>query len=221
MKDNFVLQIVLVLVPMILSLTVHEYAHALAARFLGDKTAEEQGRFTLSPLSHIDPIGTLLLPVMMVASTGGGWFGWAKPVPYNPLRFDKKWPMRTGTVLVAAAGPVSNFVFALLVTIGFGLAFRFNLSVDKAFGALGANLIRINLGLGLFNLLPVPPLDGSKVLWGLLPQKQGDAYMDMMQRAGTFAFIAVVMLGGYILATPIQAGSAFLINVLLPVVSGA
>src|SRR5437867_2736516 len=99
------------LIPMILSLTVHEYSHALTARRLGDDTAEQLGRLTLNPLAHIDPIGTIALPILL--SFGPLFFGWAKPVPHNPLRFSPGVNRRTGTMLVAAAGPISNLLLAL------------------------------------------------------------------------------------------------------------
>jgi Zn-dependent protease len=220
MRDNFALQVITTLVPMILSLTVHEFAHAIVALRLGDRTAEEQGRVTLNPISHIDPIGTLLIPVMLLASGGGFFFGWAKPVPYNPLRFNKGVPMGRGAMWVALAGPAANFTFAVVVTVLYGLSQRFHVRLEPALVALADRLILVNIGLGFFNLLPVPPLDGSKVLWGLLPAKEGDAYMDLMVKAGSVAFIGVVMLGGYLLAAPISGTWHFIVGFLLPAIRG-
>jgi len=219
MRDNFFVDVISYLVPMLLSLTVHEFAHALVALRLGDQTASEQGRVTLNPISHIDPIGTLLVPAVMVA-TGGFPFGWAKPVPYNPLRFSKTVDMRRGAMWVALAGPASNFAFAILVTVGIGITMRFGIRIDESMLALGSRLIWVNIGLGFFNLLPVPPLDGSKVLWGMLPHKHGDSYMGLMEKAGGVAFIAAVVLGGTLLALPMRGASNFLFHFLLPAVRG-
>lgn len=207
--ELFIRTAVFVLVPMILSLAVHEYAHAAAARLLGDDTAESQGRLTLNPLSHIDPIGTLLLPLASIfASTqaGGGFpfFGWAKPVPYNPLRFRRTVSMRWGTVLVAAAGPLSNLLFALLCTLGLYIWFR----VDASdFGSIaqfiraespnpGVNLLwasmRVNVGLFIFNLIPIPPLDGSKVLSNLLPRRYEGIFVTL-ERYSFILFLLLIM----------------------------
>ena len=113
MSGNFIQDAVMILIPMILSLTVHEYSHALAAKLLGDDTAEKQGRLTLSPLPHIDIFGTILLPLLSIG-TGMPFLGWAKPVPTNPVNYTRKVTQRTGYMLVSLAGPVSNFVFAFL-----------------------------------------------------------------------------------------------------------
>lgn len=208
---------------MIMSLTLHEYAHALVARWLGDKTAEEEGRVTLNPVSHIDPIGTLLLPLMLVASGAGVGFGWAKPVPYNPTRFDKRWNMRHGSTLVAVAGPLTNFLFAAVAVVALGLLMRFGVvtNAPNPWRALVLQLVLVNISLGFFNLLPVPPLDGSKVLWGLLSPKLGDRYASLMQQAGTFAFIAVVFLGGALIREPVIRTAEFLWNVVRPGIAGS
>ena len=193
---------------MILSLAVHEYAHAVVARMLGDDTAESQGRMTLNPLSHIDPIGTLILPLASIfASTHGAgfpFFGWARPVPYNPLRFRRNISMRLGTVLVAAAGPLSNLLFALLCTLGLYIWFRVD---PNDFGSMGqfiraespnpgVNLLwasmRVNVGLFIFNLIPVPPLDGSKVLANLLPRRY-DPFFATLERYSFILFLLLIV----------------------------
>ncbi len=157
-------------VPVLLAITVHETAHGLVARQLGDKTAEMLGRLTLNPFKHIDPVGTLLVPGIMLLLPGGFVFGWAKPVPVdwrnlnNPKR-DMGW--------VALAGPVSNLIMA----IAWAILMRVALSLDDANPVglplllMGAAGISINTVLMVLNLFPIPPLDGGRVLTGLLPVK--------------------------------------------------
>lgn len=195
---NTLRDIVLVLVPMILSLTIHEFAHAWSAHKLGDDTALSQGRMTLNPLPHIDLFGTILIPVISVVSGGIGLIGWAKPVPISPHRFRRSISMRNGMIVTALAGPFSNILLAFLV--GGASMFVFSGMVEKlmemgapsrldAFIILGTDkysqlitthgiatkgqviaallLSRIfimNVGLAIFNMLPIPPLDGSRVL---------------------------------------------------------
>lgn len=142
----------LLLIPLWLSLAVHEWAHAFAADRLGDDSARLLGRMTLDPLAHLDPLGTVILPLLGVP------FGWAKPVPVNPARFRVGVPMLGGLALVAAAGPLANFGLAALAWAGAGLA------PEGAAALLLGRLAGLNLALGVFNLLPVPPLDGSRVV---------------------------------------------------------
>ena len=154
------------LVPLLLSLTVHEWAHAWSAYRLGDDTASRQGRLTLNPLAHIDPFGSLILPLLHIP------FGWAKPVPVNPTRFRPGVKMSTGTIITAAAGPFSNVVLAVVCAVAFGLLARFSpdaLHAKFGMAPLLLILIRINVTLAIFNMIPVPPLDGSRVVDGLVP----------------------------------------------------
>ncbi|MFP4357677.1 MAG: site-2 protease family protein [Puniceicoccaceae bacterium] len=142
------------------SLSVHEWAHAWTAEKLGDSTARLMGRVTFNPVPHIDPVGTIIVPAFfLLASGGGAFFAWAKPVPVNPRNFRK--PVRDD-ILVAMAGPASNLVICLLVAVLVGLAFR--LGNPAAFLDLASDVIFINAMLMVFNLIPVPPLDGSHVL---------------------------------------------------------
>jgi Zn-dependent protease len=189
----------MLLVPLLLSLTVHEWAHAASAYLLGDDTASREGRFTLNPIVHMDPIGTFLAPML------GSPFGWAKPVPVNPVRFRRDVPMRFGNVLVSAAGPVSNLIIAVLCAIGLGLLVRFG-KIGVGGGGVRYLLeqggIRLNVALFLFNLLPVPPLDGSRVVDGYVPYRLR-AYWDQWTQYGGIALLVLVMFGGGLMSRPI------------------
>jgi len=199
------------LVPLLLSLTVHEWAHAWSAYRLGDDTAERQGRLTLNPVVHIDPIGTLLLPLMGIP------FGWARPVPVNPMRFRRSISMRTGMMITAAAGPASNLIIAILATVIWGLLFRFKpdwMIANHGVSMLLNITIMMNIGLALFNMLPFPPLDGSRVVDGLMPYKWRPQW-EQVARFGWVGLLVAVMAGRYILAVPIgwaTRGLSFLLG---------
>ena len=210
-EQDWLLKSLLTLLPMILSLTVHEWAHAWSARRLGDDTAERLGRLTLNPLAHIDPIGTLILPLLGIP------FGWAKPVPVNPTRFRRDVTMSTGMMITAAAGPISNLVLALGCGVALGLSYRFGLLANPhAGGALHRLLeiaIQINLSLAIFNLLPIPPLDGSRVVEGLLPYSWRGAWEQFTQLSA-FLLLAAVYFGSQLLAGPMS----FLMSLIVRVV---
>jgi Zn-dependent protease len=214
--------LIVVLVPMILSLSVHEFAHAWSAFKLGDDTASSQGRLTLNPLAHIDVIGTLVLPIILTLQ-GGFFFGWAKPVPVSPHRFRSSITMRNGMIVTAMAGPVSNLLIALI--FGFIAMMLFSDTIewltpkldDSRFSALMAigtpefvtknekllaaqgfegwhgtvamlasRFFSINILLAVFNLLPVPPLDGSRLLPAHIQAK--------LARFTMFVFIGLMVL---------------------------
>lgn len=154
----------LVIIFLILSVVIHEVSHGYAANALGDPTARLQGRLTLNPLNHLDPVGSVLVPLLLLFLPGGLIFGWARPVPYNPYNLRNQ---RWGEALVAVAGPAVNILIAVL----FSLVIRFGLGVfPPSFIDIASLLVFINLILAFFNLLPIPPLDGSKILFALLPQ---------------------------------------------------
>ena len=182
-------------IPLIFAITLHEAAHGWMAARLGDKPAVALGRVTLNPLAHIDPVGTIAVPgalLLMSAMTGGGGllFGWAKPVPVNPNRFRS---YRSGMMLTAAAGPISNLLqmmlWALLLKVFLiaGIYEKFLISVCTAG-------ISVNLMLMAFNLIPIPPLDGGRIVSGLLPYRAAAAF-DRIEPYGMIILL-VLMVGG-------------------------
>jgi len=192
------LQNMLMLVPLLLSLTVHEWAHAYSAFLLGDDTAARMGRLTLNPIPHIDPFGTILCPLLGVP------FGWAKPVPINPTRFRRDVSMRAGIMLTAAAGPASNLVLAFLAAVTYGLLLRYGVFGFHRSGpqVLLLRGIELNLALCVFNLIPIPPLDGSRVADGLVPYRLRPMW-EQFTRYSWLALLAVIILGGSYIAVPI------------------
>lgn len=168
----------------LLSLTVHELFHGLAAHWMGDRTAKNSGRLSLNPLHHLEPVGAICLFLF--------GFGWAKPVPVNPWNFQHK---KGGMALTALAGPLANFLLAFLARIVLILLGRLN--SDAVFVEVGCilcgYLTLVNLGLGIFNLIPVPPLDGSKVLGAILPNRFYFKYMDL-ERYGFIILIVLINL---------------------------
>ena len=153
------------LIILIMSAVIHELSHGYTAELLGDPTPRLQGRLTINPLKHLDLFGSIIVPLLLVISHTGFVFGWAKPVQWNPYNVKNK---RWGELIIAIAGPLSNILIALI----FGAIIRiFGLSLPESFIQISFYVIAINIVLAVFNLIPVPPLDGSKVLFSLLPQK--------------------------------------------------
>lgn len=174
-------------VSMVIAISIHEFSHALAANSLGDPTAKLQGRLTLNPLSHLDPWGTLLL---LFAG-----FGWGKPVPFNPYNLKEK---RFGPAIISLAGPFSNFVLVVV----FSLVLKFiypltGLGNESALFYFLYTLIIINTILMAFNLIPIPPLDGSKLLFALLPDSM-DNIRETLERYGFMILMIMVFFGGSI-----------------------
>ncbi len=200
----------LFIIPTMLSLTVHEWAHAWSAWKLGDDTAAREGRLSLNPLVHIDPLGTILLPLLGVP------FGWAKPVPVNPVRFNRKVSMSTGMAITAAAGPFSNLVIAVLCAVGLGLSMRFAPALMARQQGLFYLLlygVQLNVGLAIFNLLPLPPLDGSRIVERFIPTRYQVAWANIA-RFGPFLLFAVIACGGLFLGRPIAAVSQALFGLI-------
>ncbi|MEG0937636.1 site-2 protease family protein [Comamonas sp.] len=177
--------------PVLFAITIHEAAHGYAARHFGDNTAAMMGRITLNPIKHIDPVGTILMPLMLYFATSGAFlFGYAKPVP---VRFDQLRNPKRDMIWVALAGPASNFVQAifwalvLVMLVALGQNERFFLEMCRAG-------ITVNLVMWAFNLFPLPPLDGGRILVGLLPWKQAQA-VARVEPYGFFIVMGLVLLG--------------------------
>ncbi|WP_428263219.1 site-2 protease family protein [Haliangium sp.] len=189
------------LIILILSIAVHEFGHAYVAHKLGDRTPSSQGRLTLNPLAHADPIGTLLFPILgLVFTKGAGFgFGWGRPVEVQPILFTRRFTMRTGHLFVAIAGPVMNLLFGLLIALVHVILLRTGTLTDLGFGAeLSRALqyaVRLNFILAFFNLIPAPPLDGGAVVRGLLPYKWLDGF-DRFSTYGPFVLMAVIFIPG-------------------------
>lgn len=180
------MEILITLLILLFSAIVHEVSHGLAAEKLGDSTARDEGRITLNPIPHIDPFGSILLPALLLFVGSPIIFGAAKPVPVN---FDALRPRKLGMALVSFAGPASNFILAIL----FILPIKFGL-LNGVVAEYWIKAVVINLVLGTFNLLPIPPLDGSKILASLLPTN-AMYWILSMERYGFFIVIIFLMLG--------------------------
>lgn len=173
-------QALLLCLAIIIVISVHEYSHALAGYLLGDKTAEHEGRLTLNPLAHLDPMGTVLLIIV--------GFGWGKPVPFNP--YNLRWS-KWGSAAVALAGPLSNFIMAVIFAAGLSWVAP-HYGLDNYLTMLLIFLVVYSVGLGLFNLIPIPPLDGSKVLFTLLPARYTWLAV-WLQRNGMWLLLALLL----------------------------
>ena len=172
----------------LIAITFHEFAHGYAAYKLGDDTAKNQGRLNLNPLTHLDPIGTLML---LVAG-----FGWGKPVEVNPRNYTRKMSMEKGEAIVSIAGPLMNFALAIIFTLIYCAIYKFAgvsfilTNVGSVVMLLISYTISINIGLGVFNLIPLPPLDGSKVIMPFLPYKAKEFFANNSQ---IFYFVFILL----------------------------
>jgi Zn-dependent protease len=189
MGINIFFQIIILIV----SVMAHEVAHGAAAYAFGDPTAKNQGRLTLNPLKHIDLFGSIILPLILVVSGTGFIFGWAKPVPYNPYNLRNR---KLGEFCVAIAGVLTNFLFAII----FAIALRFVPILDLSQSAIDLiqYIILVNLILGIFNLFPIPPLDGSKILLSLAPYRF-ERQVLALEKYGFYFLIIFILFFGWII----------------------
>ena len=196
-------------IPIVFAITLHEVAHGWVARYFGDRTAEAQGRLSLNPIRHIDPVGTVLVPILLLW-LGGFLFGWAKPVPVNPQFLRNP---RGNMVWVSAAGPAANLAMAI------AWAFLMMVSQQVDFGIAGQWLqsmaavgIFINVLLAVFNMLPIPPLDGGQLLTNLLPRGTASSMLEAVAPFGLFIVLGLIATG---LLAPLVSGPIGLLQGLL------
>ena len=194
-KQQILMMLIARVIIILLVLPLHEFAHAWVARLCGDDTADSKGRLTLNPFSHVDPFGAILLLL-----TG---FGWAKPVPINPNRMRNP---RTGVIWTSLAGPASNLLIAFVMMIPFRILESIPISSEAMYNTLSIIysilyfFILVNIGLAVFNLIPIPPLDGSKILYGLLPDS---VYFGIMRYENWLSLILFVVLFSGVLDGPL------------------
>lgn len=190
--DTQVIKFVFWIGALMISITFHEFMHAWSANYLGDPTPKAAGRISLNPIAHIDPIGTVLMPFLLILA-GLPAFGYAKPVPINPLNFKN---YRLGQAVVSLAGPIANLILLLL----FAAIYKFLPSKESLFSVFVLNLVIVNIVLMVFNLLPIPPLDGSKVLYSILPSSVS---IQKLETYGPFILIPFILIFGGIVLGPI------------------
>jgi Zn-dependent protease len=201
-----------IIIALIISVIMHEMAHGYAANWLGDPTARLQGRLTPNPLVHIDPLMSVIVPGLLVLTGSPILFGAAKPVPYNPYNFtNQKW----GEAIVAGAGPATNIVLAII----FGLLVRSAdvLQLSDTFVALASVIVLMNIFLALLNLIPIPPLDGSKILPRLLPFSLAMRYEELrqyMERNTIMSFAIIIFAFVFIFSKPLFLSSYFITTIL-------
>jgi Zn-dependent protease len=196
--------VLIALIVIVISMTLHELAHGYVAYWLGDDTAKAQGRLSLNPVKHLDPVLSLALPLLL-AVAGGPIFGGAKPVPLNYTRI--KWG-DFGVACVAIAGPITNLLLAYIL---FLVAYYSGVAIGSLTGVILMMGIQINLGFAVFNLIPIPPLDGSRILYALAPEfiKKG---MDQMERYGFVIILLLLVFCGSLLSTYMSGAITFFIN---------
>ena len=192
MQEPGVIELIFSIAVLVFSVVAHEVSHGYAALFLGDRTAQRAGRLTMNPINHLDPVGSVLVPAITFLSAGFV-FGWAKPVPYNPYNLrDQKW----GDAKVALAGPAANLLIALV--FGFMLRFAGDLASLPVF-MLMQKIVLVNIVLAVFNLFPIPPLDGSKVLYSFLPSRLRYIEEYLERYALVFMLVFVFFLWEYLM----------------------
>jgi Zn-dependent protease len=202
--------VVTYVLTLIISVAVHEWGHAYVATRLGDDLPGRQGRVTLNPMAHADPVGTILLPIITavyaVNGGGGGGFGWGKPVMTNPQSYTRRFSMATGSMFVALAGPCMNVVLALVVSITHVVLLKFDVfSIDHPLNMALLGAVGMNFTLFFFNLLPTPPLDGGYVVARFVPAKHQPTFKKIAVY-GPFILLAFVMISPLSKVFTIPAG---------------
>jgi Zn-dependent protease len=214
MSEQQFIYIITLLIPLLFAITIHEYAHGFVADKLGDKTARMLGRLSLNPLNHIDFIGTLVLPIGLAMATSGSiFFGYAKPVPISPHNFKN---VRQGIIYTTLAGPLSNFIMAFLWCIGVLIASQIPAeNISTALLSISLMGIKINVVLGILNLLPIPPLDGSKVISAMLPRSIHTRIFEHEQY-GLFLLLGMSVTGilGAIITPMVRSVLGFYLNLI-------
>lgn len=222
--ENLIFRLVITLIPLILAIGVHEFAHVAMARWLGDDTGTRLGRFTLNPIAHMDPVWTLGVPAMLVFFSSSGaalpFFAAGKPAPYNPNCLDKKIggkriSIRSAEMWIAAAGPASNVALALLSALLAFIAVKLGVSLEgRSLVWLLVLFYQLNIALAVFNLIPIPPLDGSKVIFALLPERLAQRYEDLAFGM-SWILLALVLFIGPVVISPIVGLAKTLLYVVL------
>ncbi len=207
--DINLLQILALIVIILVSMTIHEMMHAYVGYWLGDTTAKEHGRLTLNPLAHIDPFMTVLLPILL-AVTGAPIFGGAKPVPFNPHNL--RWG-ELGSMLVAISGPLTNL---LLAFIGFGALVFMGQNSEGNVQYVLQLWVYVNLGFFIFNMLPIPPLDGSRLIYYLAPNPVRNG-MAAIEQYGIFIVFALILLFSPYLTLLMKFGINFFLNIFIAI----
>ena len=186
-------------VVLIFSIVIHEVSHGWVANHLGDPTARYMGRLTLNPIPHIDLMGSIIVPFILLISGTGFIVGWAKPVPYNPYNLRDK---KNGEMLVALAGPASNLLLALVFGIIIRILLIQGIGMDSSIILFFSVIVFLNILLAIFNLVPIPPLDGSKVLFHFLPYSMRNV-REILERNGIL-FLIIFILFGFRLIVPVM-----------------
>lgn len=201
------MEILAQLFALVLALTLHEFAHAWVGHYLGDTTAHDHGRLTLNPIKHIDPFATLALPLLLIMVGSPVVFAAAKPVPFNP------WALRGGrwgAALVALAGPLTNLVLAIFFAFWLRV-----LPYDPTVALFIGAIVVVNIGLFVFNMIPFPPLDGSRLLYAVAPPGLRDV-MDRIERAGFVVLLLVMLLGYQFIAPYVAKAILWILGLLVP-----
>jgi len=201
MQIPFIFQILV----LIISIIAHEVAHGAAAYVFGDPTAKNQGRLTLNPLKHIDMFGSIILPAILFFTNAGFLFGWAKPVPYNPYNLRNR---RLGEFCVSIAGITTNFAIAIIFSIV--IKFTVALSLSQPVIDLILYIILLNVTLGVFNLVPIPPLDGSKILFTLVPYRY-EHHLITLEKYGFYVVLIFIVFFSWIITDIVS----YIVNLML------